>query len=74
LWPVAGERTNLGAAVSTFRERLPRDASATILHCPEELRRQVAAWAKTPTDFDSIKAVKHALDAKDILNRGRFLF
>ena len=74
LWPAAGEQANLDAAVSAFRERLPRDASASILHCPKELRRQSSAWAKTPTHFDSIEAVKHALDAKDILNCGRFLF
>jgi glycolate oxidase FAD binding subunit len=73
LWP-AGEQANLGDAVSAFRERLPRDASASILHCPEELRRQSSASAKTPTHSDSMKAVKHALDAKDILNRGRFPF
>ncbi|MGD0931225.1 MAG: FAD-binding oxidoreductase [Candidatus Korobacteraceae bacterium] len=73
LWP-AGQQANLSDAVSAFRERLPRDASAKILHCPQELRRQVAAWAKTPTDFESMKAVKPALDGKDILNRGRFLF
>jgi glycolate oxidase FAD binding subunit len=73
LWPT-GAPANLGAAVSAFRERLPRDASASILHCPKELRRQAAAWAKTPTHSDSMKAIKHALDAKDILNRGRFLF
>jgi len=73
LWP-AGEQANLGDAVSALRERLPRDASASILHCPEEMRRQSSAWAKTPTHSDSMKAVKQALDAKDILNRGRFLF
>ena len=73
LWP-ADEQANLGDAVSALRERLPRDASASILHCPEEMRRQSSAWAKTPTHSDSMKAVKQALDAKDILNRGRFLF
>ena len=73
LWP-ADEQANLGDAVSALRERLPGDASASILHCPEEMRRQSSAWAKTPTHSDSMKAVKQALDAKDILNRGRFLF
>jgi len=73
LWP-AGEQANLGDAVSALRERLPGDASASILHCPEGMRRQSSAWAKTPTHSDSMKAVKQALDAKDILNRGRFLF
>jgi len=73
LWP-ADEQANLGDAVSALRERLPGDASASILHCPEGMRRQSSAWAKTPTHSDSMKAVKQALDAKDILNRGRFLF
>lgn len=73
LWP-AGEPANLSAAVSAFRDRLPRDASASVLHCPDKMRSQAAAWEKTPTHSDSMKAVKHALDAKDILNRGRFLF
>jgi glycolate oxidase FAD binding subunit len=72
LWP-AGEYANIGNAVSAFRERLSRDASANILHCPEELRSQLSAWTKTPTHFDSIKAVKQALDGKNVLNRGRFL-
>ena len=31
-------------------------------------------WPMTPTDLKSMRAVKMALDAKDILNRGRFLF
>ena len=72
LWP-AGPHANLGDGVSSFRERLPRDASVSILHCPEALRRHSSAWAKTPTHFDSIKAVKQALDGKNVLNRGRFL-
>jgi FAD/FMN-containing dehydrogenase len=33
-----------------------------------------ASWVQTPTDLDSMRAVKRALDPKDILNRGRFLF
>ncbi len=72
LWP-ADQYANLSNAVFAFRERLPRDASANILHCPQEIRRQTSGWTKTPTHFDSIKAVKQALDGKDILNRGRFL-
>jgi len=73
-WPAPGEQANIGGAVSAFHKRLPRDASASVLHCPEEMRRQAAAWEKTPTHSDSMTAVKRALDAKGILNRGRFLF
>jgi hypothetical protein len=73
LW-TADQHANLSNAVFAFRERLPRDASANILHCQQEIRRQTSGWAKTPTHFESMKAVKPALDAKDILNRGRFLF
>ena len=59
------------AALSAFRDRLPRDASMRVLYCPEELR---AACFRTPTDLASMRAIKHALDPKDILNRGRFVF
>jgi len=74
LWPATGSKANLVAAVSAFRDRLPRDASATVLHCPDEVRTQAAAWEKTPTHFDSMRAIKRAMDPKDILNCGRFLF
>jgi FAD/FMN-containing dehydrogenase len=45
-----------------------------VLHCPSETRRQVNVWGPMPTDLESMRAVKMALDSKDILNRGRFLF
>ncbi len=46
----------------------------TVLHCPEEMRSEISAWAATPTDVKSMRAVKLALDPNDILNRGRFSF
>jgi glycolate dehydrogenase FAD-binding subunit len=61
-------------AVSGARDRLPRDASMTVLHSPEEARGQITEWASTPTDLEAMRAVKLALDPNDVLNGGRFPF
>ena len=45
----------------------------TVLHCPAEARDEIT-MLRTPTHIESMRAVKRALDPKDILNRGRFLF
>ena len=77
LWPVHdGDVTlvNFLNAASELRNRLSRDASIAVLRCPPESRHHVTAWGPTPTNLDSMRAVKRALDPKDILNRGRFLF
>jgi glycolate oxidase FAD binding subunit len=59
-------------AVSALRERLPHDASMAVLHCPAAVQKEIGG-VRTPTHVDSMRAVKRALDPKDILNRGRFL-
>jgi glycolate oxidase FAD binding subunit len=61
-------------AVSGVRDRLPPDVSMVVLHCPEEAGGQITPWMVTPTDLESMRAVKQALDPKDVLNRGRFVF
>jgi glycolate oxidase FAD binding subunit len=61
-------------AVSALRSALPRDASAVVLRCPREAKAHFSVWGSAPTDLDSMRAVKRAMDEKDILNRGRFLF
>jgi glycolate oxidase FAD binding subunit len=61
-------------AVSALRNRLPHDVSMAVLRCPLESRHHISAWGPMPTDMESMRAVKMALDPKDILNRGRFLF
>ena len=66
-------KTNYITVMSTMNEQLPRDASTIILQCPTEARGEVATL-RTPTHFASMRAVKQALDPKNILNRGRFLF
>jgi len=66
-------KTDFIATVSALRDRLPPDASMTVLHCPPEACDAISQL-RTPTHLDSMRAVKRALDPKDILNRGRFLF
>ena len=76
MWPTLDAEVtlvNFVNAVSGLRNRLPRDVSMAVLSCPAEARHHVAAWGPTPTDLESMRAVKLTLDPRDILNRGRFL-
>ena len=61
-------------AISSLRTALPRDGSAMVLRCPAEARPHIALWGSTPNDVPAMQAIKKAMDSKDILNRGRFLF
>ena len=61
-------------AVSFLRGAVPRDGSAIVLRCPVEAKRHFSVWGSTPNDLATMKAIKHAFDGKNILNRGRFLF
>lgn len=77
LWQAPDAEVSLLSFVNTvsgLRNRLPRDVSMAVLHCPSEARHHISAWGPMPTDLESMRAVKMALDSKDILNRGRFLF
>ena len=77
LWQAPDAEVSMVSFVNTvsgLRNHLPRDVSMAVLHCPSETRHHVSAWGPMPTDLESMRAVKMALDAKDILNRGRFLF
>jgi glycolate oxidase FAD binding subunit len=60
-------------AVSFMRGTV-RDGSAVVLRCPVEAKRYFSVWGSTPNDIETMKAIKHAFDGKNILNRGRFLF
>jgi glycolate oxidase FAD binding subunit len=74
LWPAgAGVDAAYSAALSALRERLPHDASLAVLHCAAGVQNATNGL-RTPTHVESMRAVKRALDPKDILNRGRFLF
>ncbi|HSE49387.1 MAG TPA: FAD-binding oxidoreductase [Terriglobales bacterium] len=60
-------------AASAIRAALPHDGSAYVLQCPIEAKEHFDVWGSTPTDRSMMLAVKRAMDAGDILNRGRFL-
>jgi glycolate oxidase FAD binding subunit len=60
-------------AASALRSALPRDGAAVVAACPTEAKRHFDVWGSTPTDRGAMRAVKRALDEKNILSRGRFL-
>jgi FAD/FMN-containing dehydrogenase len=59
--------------VSAFRGMLPPGSSAEVAHCPTEAKPHFDIWGTTPTDVNMMRAVKRAIDPKNILNRGRFI-
>ncbi|HKD79273.1 MAG TPA: FAD-binding oxidoreductase [Candidatus Angelobacter sp.] len=59
--------------VSAFRGMLPPGSSAEVAHCPVEAKPHFDVWGTTPTDVNMMRAVKRAIDPKNILNRGRFI-
>jgi glycolate oxidase FAD binding subunit len=59
--------------VSAFRGMLPPDSSAEVAQCPMEAKLHFDVWGTTPTDLNMMRAVKQAIDPKNILNRGRFI-
>jgi hypothetical protein len=61
------------ATIAAIRNAVPRDASVIVTRCPSALKSEINVWGTSPTDFESMKAVKHALNPKNTLNRGRFL-
>jgi glycolate oxidase FAD binding subunit len=60
-------------AASALRGRLPKDASAVVLRCPKEAKHHFNIWGSTPTDIQTMRGIRAAMDPKGILNRGRFL-
>ena len=59
--------------VSAFRGMLPAGSSAEVVRCPTEAKNHFDVWGTTPTDVNMMRAVKRAIDPKNILNRGRFI-
>lgn len=59
--------------VSAFRGLLPPGSSAEVAHCPKEAKPHFDVWGTTPSDITMMRALKQAIDPKDILNRGRFI-
>jgi glycolate oxidase FAD binding subunit len=59
--------------VSAFRGMLPSGSSAEVAQCPKEAKPHFDVWGTTPTNVEMMRAVKRAIDPKNILNRGRFI-
>ncbi len=64
----ASPQMNFASLLAALRDDLSRDASLAVLSGGYS-----EAW-KSPTHWESMRAVKQALDRSDILNRGRFRF
>lgn len=58
---------------SAFRGMLPAGSSAEVAHCPKEAKPHFDVWGSTPHDITMMRALKKAIDPKNILNRGRFI-
>jgi glycolate dehydrogenase FAD-binding subunit len=58
---------------SAFRGMLPAGSSAEVAHCPKEAKPHFDVWGTTPHDITMMRALKKAIDPKNILNRGRFI-
>jgi len=60
-------------AASSLRAALAPASSAIVLRCPTEAKRHFDAWGTPSSDLACMRAVKRAMDPKNILSRGRFL-
>jgi glycolate oxidase FAD binding subunit len=60
-------------AASALRSALPKDASAVVAYCSAEAKPRFDVWGTSPTDMATMKAIRHAMDPKGTLNRGRFV-
>jgi glycolate oxidase FAD binding subunit len=65
--------TQFAGAASALRSCLSKSSSAVVVRCPREAKQHFDVWGSTPTDTLLMQKIKHALDPKGILNRGRFL-
>ncbi len=61
------------AIVDAMRRVAPIDSSVVVTRCPSALKHDISVWGASPTNLDAMRKVKHALNPKDTLNRGRFL-
>ncbi|MFL6300838.1 MAG: FAD-binding oxidoreductase [Terriglobales bacterium] len=60
-------------AASALRSELPAGSTAIVLRCPIEAKRHFDVWGTPSSDLASMRAIKRAMDPKNILNRGRFV-
>jgi glycolate oxidase FAD binding subunit len=62
------------AAVKAIRQSVPGDGSAVVTRCPVALKEEMDVWGTSPAHLDSMANARRALNPKNNLNRGRFLF
>jgi glycolate oxidase FAD binding subunit len=62
------------AVLHEIRSAVPSDGAAVVTHCPTAMRAKLDVWGRTSTDLEAMRTVKRAMDPRNILNRGRFLF
>lgn len=60
-------------AASSLRGKLAKDASAVVMQCPLESKRRFDVWGSSPNDMQLMRNIRETMDAKRILNRGRFI-
>ena len=60
-------------AASSLRADLPPRSSAIVLRCPTEAKRHFDVWGSPSSDVACMRAVKRAMDPKNILSRGSFV-
>jgi glycolate oxidase FAD binding subunit len=60
-------------AASSLRAALPAGSSAIVLRCPTEAKRHFDVWGSPSSDIACMRAVKRAMDPRNILSRGRFV-
>jgi hypothetical protein len=58
---------------SALRSRLPKGSSAVVLRCPQESKERFDVWGTSPNDAEIMRGIRHAMDPRNILNRGRFI-
>ena len=61
------------SAASSLRGALPAGSSAVVLRCPTEAKRHFDVWGTPSSDLACTRAVKRAMDPKNVLSRGRFI-
>ncbi len=59
--------------IADLRKAVPRDASVVVTRAPLDVKRGINVFGVSPTDLNSLAAVKLALNPNETLNRGRFL-
>jgi glycolate oxidase FAD binding subunit len=69
-WPIARATESLRLVAELAAAGL---GNIVIERCPSEWKKSLPVWGRPPADLALQKAVKQALDPKDLFNPGRFV-